>query len=276
MSRRSALNRILFSLAPMRPIGRRIYAGQSLRQVAAQSTATQFYRNLDQLAVFDGPLSFLTQASTLRVLVAGCSMGCEAYTLAGYLRHRHPGLALAIDGNDIDEAAIAVARSAVYGGEHGLARPLPPAAELLKAEMFTVEGDQMRIVPDLATCVRFETADVLDPSFARYRNYDVVFGQNFMIHMDKKNEARAFANLVDAARPGGVLFVGGMHLDSRPGLVRANGLQPVNWNIAAIHDGDTMRRNAWPWHYWSLEPFDPFAPDALSRYATIFTKPEHT
>jgi hypothetical protein len=34
-----------------------------------------------------------------------------------------------------------------------------------------------------------------------------------------------------------------------------------------------MRRSAWPWYYWSLEPISPRERNYLARYSTIFLKP---
>ena len=79
------LNRRLFDLAPARWVGRYIYNWRRRHQPPTQSTTTRFFRNLQQLAALEGPLSNLTKTGNLSVLVAGCSYGCEAYSLAGLL-----------------------------------------------------------------------------------------------------------------------------------------------------------------------------------------------
>ena len=272
MSRRNRINRLIFEFPPARLMGRWIYKARRGSQIQAQSTATKFFRNLNQIAAFEGPLRPLAEAGRMRVLVAGCSMGCEAFTLAGFLDQKFPALDVQIEANDICEAALAVARAAIYSREHGLGSGIGGLAGDLESAMFNREGESWRGVEDLRARVTFDHADVLSPEFTRFEGFDVVVGQNFMIHMDAEQEARSFANLVRATRPGGALFLGGMDLDRRPGLVERHQLRPLDWNVAAIHDDDEMRRSAWPWTYWSLEPINHGLPDFLARYATIFCK----
>jgi len=94
-----------------------------------------------------------------------------------------------------------------------------------------------------------------------------------MIHMNKTSAETALAALTAAARPGGALFLGGMDLETKAGLLAPHQLVPVDWNVEAIHEEDDMRRSAWPWHYWSLEPINRRDRDYLARYSTIFLKP---
>ena len=89
------LNRRLFDLAPARWVGQLHLRLAASAAVTGQSTTTKFFRNLQQLAALEGPLSDLTEAGSLSVLVAGCSYGCEAYSLAGFLALRFPALELA-------------------------------------------------------------------------------------------------------------------------------------------------------------------------------------
>jgi SAM-dependent methyltransferase len=277
MSRMKLVNRLVFDLPPAQPLGRRIYAARRMRQATAQSTATKFFRNLDQLTAFEEPLRALTTQPTLRILVAGCSMGCEALTLGAYLAERFPALDWRIDASDISEGALNVARAGVYGPEHGLGvAAQSDLAQALERRLLAPDGGRWRVREEIGARVTFAFGDVLGADFPPRSDYDVVFGQNFMIHMSAADEAKAFAQLVAAARPSGALFVSGMDLDRRPGLVKAHGLTPVDWNLATIHDADWMRRAAWPWDYWSLEPINRSATPFFERYATIFLKPEVT
>jgi chemotaxis protein methyltransferase CheR len=272
MSRMRWLNRTIFDLPPVRPIGRAIYASRRSLQTPAQSTATKFFRNLNQLKAFEAPLHALTSRSSLRVLIAGCSMGCEAFTLAAYLAERFPSLDWRIDASDISSEALQIARRGVYGPEHGLGVHSSDLASLLEGRLFNRVGDRWIVREEFGSRVVFAKGDVLDEQFRARTDYDVVFGQNFMIHMSADDEAKAFENLVAVTRPDGAVFVGGMDLDRRQTLVREHRLTPVDWNVVEIHDGDEMRRSAWPWHYWSLEPINTSENPFLERYATIFLK----
>ncbi len=272
MSRRNQMNRMIFDLAPMSALGRWIYVKRHRRQKPTQSTVTRFFRNLEQLSAFEGPLSDLAKRDRLRILVSGCSMGCEVFTIAGYLAKYHPKIQFEIHANDISVEALHVAETGVFGREHGLGDSEDSRIQELEASMLEPKGDRWLVVSELRERVRFSRADVLSPEFEKFRDFDVVFGQNFMIHMNLMDEAHAFARLAGAVKPGGALFVGGMHLDQRTALAKANGLHALDWNIAAIHNADIMRRGAWPWSYWSLEPIDHGAANFVCRYATIFIK----
>ena len=74
--------------------------------------------------------------------------------------------------------------------------------------MFSRSGDEWMVVPDIRERVSFAYGDVLSAEFRQFKNYDLVLGQNFMIHMDKASAKTALASLVAAARSGGALFLG--------------------------------------------------------------------
>ena len=105
LMRINELNHWLFNFAPSRLIGRYIYDWQQRRhQLRTQSTSTKFFRNLQQLAALEGPLANLTKTGNLSVLVAGCSYGCEAYSLGGFLALRFPRLNWRITAVDISHS----------------------------------------------------------------------------------------------------------------------------------------------------------------------------
>jgi SAM-dependent methyltransferase len=266
------LNQRIFDLAPARWIGRYIYNWRRRRQHPAQSTTTKFFRNLQQLAALTGPLSGLTKTEKLSILVAGCSYGCEAFSLAAFLALKFPNLDWRIVGVDISREALAVAQAARYTTEYGLGSARNDLAQQLENRLFVRSGGESVVVADIRDRVSFAYRDVLSAEFREFKNFDLVLGQNFMIHMDGESTKNALASLVAAARSGGILFLGGMDLETKTGLLASHGLVPLDWNIIAIHEADDMRRSAWPWHYWTLEPISHHN-DYLMRYSTIFLKP---
>jgi chemotaxis methyl-accepting protein methylase len=272
MSRRYKVNRILFSTAPAQSVGRVIYGWRLRAEPRAQATYTKFFRNLTQLSVFEGPLAQLASGDALRVLQVGCSTGCETYTLAGYLAVQFPKLHWCIDAVDISEEVISFARRGHYGREHGLGLGDEGLARKIEAQVFDKSNDGWTVKPEVRNRVQFHNESVLAKEFDRFQNYDVVLGQNFMIHMDDATEQLALAGLVNAARSGGALLIAGMHLANKAELIRKHNLLPTDWKLRDIHNEDEVRRNAWPWHYWSLEPIDERDPDYVSRYSTAFIK----
>ncbi len=271
MSRRIKFNQRLFDLPPLRGLGRSIHSRRATRQVRFQSTATRFFRNLKQFEALQGPLAqFVDGQAPLRILVAGCSFGCEAYSLAGYLAVEFPQVQWTIDAFDIAQPAVAVAQRAVYGPRHGLAEPLESTARRYADRLFEHKGEERTIVPDIRKRVEVSHGDLLADDFTAKHCYDLVLAQNFLVHMNKQDATEAFARIVAAAKPGGAIFVGGMDLDTKVELIKSHHLTPVDWEIETIHDSDEMRRSAWPWGYWTLEPLDRSRSDFTARYSTIF------
>jgi len=273
MSRRLTLNRAIFDLPPMRVLGMFVHAWQSGRQMRTQSTATKLFRNVRQFQALEGPLAHLAAADRLRVLVAACSTGCEAYTLAGYLAARFPQLDWRIDAFDLSPDAVCVARRGQYAHLDDAAYDETDLVGRISRRLLERHHEGWVVAQRIRDRMSFEVADVLAPSMARRCDYDLVLGQNFMIHMLPEAAARALSALVGAARPGGALFLGGMDPTARVAALTAHRLRPVTWQLEAIHDADAMRRSAWPWYYWALEPINPHHPEHALRYSTIFTKP---
>ena len=134
---RHKLNWDVFNLAPMRPIGRLIFANMRRGQEPRQSIATMFFRNFEQLSALDRLIAPLGSGQPLRVLVVGCSVGCEAYSLAGHLALSHPNLDFVIDACDISEEALAVAREGRYSSKYGLGNSRNQRERDLEARLFT-------------------------------------------------------------------------------------------------------------------------------------------
>jgi len=265
-------SRGFFDTAPGRALGRLIHAQRMRQQERGQSLATSLFRNIRQLSAFGDPLADLAAAPRLDVLVAGCSIGCEPYTLAGYLAVRFPALPAAIHAFDIDASAVERAAAGLYGPEHLNETVFSGPFADVAAGLVAREDGGWRINAAVASRVEFAVDDALRPRPLDAGRFDAVFAQNFMVHMDDGTATRALLNLAECVRPGGAMFLGGMTLDMRAAATRRAGLSPVDWRIREIHDEDMVRRNAWPFAYWALEPYDAGRSDSVERYATIFRK----
>jgi SAM-dependent methyltransferase len=265
-------SRSFFDSPPGRALGRLIHAARLRQQPRRQSLATSLFRNIRQVSAFEEPLKDIPSRGRMDILVAACSIGCEAYTVAGFLAARFPDLTFAIEAFDIDPSAIEHARAAAYGPEHlneaVFDGPFADAARALVER----NGTGWRIRSDILDRMTFSVDDALLKRPEDDERYDAIFAQNFMVHMDDATATQALVSLASRLRHGGAMFLGGMTLDMRAAATRRAGLEPVDWRVAEIHDEDHVRRNAWPFAYWSLEPFDGSRPDSLARYATIFRK----
>ena len=142
----------------------------------------------------------------IRIWSAGCSTGEEAYSLAILLVERMEVLKqtrpVQVFANDIDSAAIAVARAGIYPAS--IAADISP--ERL-ARFFTAEpGGSYRIHKGLRDLLVFSEHDVIkDPPFSKL---DLISCRNLLIYMDADLQKKLLPIFHYALKPGGILFLG--------------------------------------------------------------------
>jgi two-component system, chemotaxis family, CheB/CheR fusion protein len=141
----------------------------------------------------------------VRVWVAGCASGEEAYSLAmtlqegmDKLKKRFP---VQIFGTDLDDEAIHVARVGFY--PEGIARDVRPQR---LGRFFIKEDGGYRIKKEIREMVIFAPQNVLkDPPFTKL---DLVTCRNLLIYVKSAAQARLLSLFHYALKPGGVLFLG--------------------------------------------------------------------
>jgi len=141
----------------------------------------------------------------LRLWIAGCSTGEEAYSLAMLFREQiiaaRRDVKLQAFASDIDPDAIASAREGFY--PKTIEADVPPAR---LARFFSKEENGYRVSPDLRAAVVFTVQDVLaDPPFSRL---DMVSCRNLLIYLRPEAQARAVSAFHFALRQGGILLIG--------------------------------------------------------------------
>ena len=150
-------------------------------------------------------LTKLTADQALRVWVAGCSTGEEAYSLAMVCRDAIAAsgreIKLQIFASDLDADAIAFAREGVF--------PLDIAGAVSADRLgrfFIHDDTSYRVAPGLRGQVVFTVQDVLtDPPFSRI---DLISCRNLLIYLNTDAQAKAIALFHFALKEGGVLVLG--------------------------------------------------------------------
>ncbi|MCX9158502.1 PAS domain-containing protein [Niveibacterium sp. 24ML] len=140
----------------------------------------------------------------LRIWVAACATGEEAYSLAMQLREymdeTQSEFRTQIYSTDLDDDAIATARAGVYAPN--IAQDLTP--ERLN-HFFVKEDAGYRVKKHIREMVVFATQNVIkDPPFT---HLDLLSCRNLMIYMEPELQHRLVASFHYALNPGGVLFL---------------------------------------------------------------------
>jgi two-component system, chemotaxis family, CheB/CheR fusion protein len=142
---------------------------------------------------------------TLRIWIAGCSTGEEAYSLVMLFREQITeaklNIKLQVFASDVDPDAVAVARAGFY--PEAIAADVSPAR---LARFFSKEETGYRVSPELRGAVVFTIQDLLaDPPFSRL---DMVSCRNLLIYLAPEAQAKVISLFHFALRANGILLLG--------------------------------------------------------------------
>jgi len=166
------------------------------------------------------PEIFPTKAmgEPLRVWIAGCATGEEAYSLGILLleeaKRQKSRPHIQVFATDLDVRALAAAREGRY--------PAAIEADVGETRLrryFVREGDYYRVRQELRDIVLFALHDLLkDPPFS---HVDLVSCRNVMIYLDRELQEQVCNTFHYALTSGGYLFLGAAETaDSPPGYFR--------------------------------------------------------
>ena len=145
------------------------------------------------------------QGASLRVWVAACSTGEEAYSLAilirEYLTQKKLRLTVQIFASDLDNRAIEQARAGLY--PIGIAGDMAP--ERLQ-RFFTKEDSSYRIKKDIRDLVVFAKHNVLTD--APFTKLDLLSCRNLLIYLGDKAQESLLSLFHYALKPHGLLLLG--------------------------------------------------------------------
>ena len=146
-----------------------------------------------------------SRGETVRVWVAGCASGEEAYSIAiilqEYMEEHGLQLNVQIFATDLDEEAIQRARAGVYAGD--ISEDVDPAR---LEKFFIKKNDHYRVSPHIREKVVFAPQSIIkDPPFTRM---DLICCRNFLIYLDTEIQKRVLPLFHYSLNPGGILFLG--------------------------------------------------------------------
>jgi two-component system CheB/CheR fusion protein len=141
----------------------------------------------------------------IRLWVAGCSTGEEAYSLAiclhEFLADKQPDTKVQIFASDISENVIAKARAAIYTRQE-----VQNVTDQRLERYFTKTEGVYRINKEIRDMCVFATHNfVKDPPFAKI---DLISCRNVLIYLDPFLQKKALNTFHYALKPQGILFLG--------------------------------------------------------------------
>ena len=144
----------------------------------------------------------------LSILSAGCSTGEEPCSIAMAVEQAHGPAFLSkvrILGVDIDNTALSLARTGVYG--KWKLRQLTP---LLRSHYFkAISKGQYAIRPDILKKISYYPVNLVKGPLPEVgHTVDVIFYRNVSIYFDKATRMKVFSHLERVLTPGGYLVVG--------------------------------------------------------------------
>lgn len=154
-----------------------------------------------------------TDDKTIRVWIAGCSTGEEAYSLAILFREQiaaaKSNIKLQIFASDLDANAVAFAREGVY--PETIKDDISPAR---LARFFSKDESGYRVSAEMRAAIIFTVQDVLsDPPFSRL---DLISCRNLLIYLGPEAQAKVISMFHFALRQNGILLLGNAETISKP------------------------------------------------------------
>lgn len=147
-----------------------------------------------------------TSDDCVRIWVAGCANGAEAYTMAILCREvmdelDAPPCEFRIFATDIDERALSVARKGIY--PVGIEEQVSP--ERLR-RFFVKRGKRYHVTQEIRESVLFSLHNLIsDPPFSRQ---DLISCRNLLIYLGPHLQNKLIPLFHYALRPSGYLFLG--------------------------------------------------------------------
>jgi two-component system CheB/CheR fusion protein len=218
---------------------------------------THFFRDQESFAALEAnvPQLFAGRRDTdqIRVWVAGCASGEEAYSIAMLLCEHAERLerppSIQIFASDLDEHAIQDARAGVY--------PTTIEADVSMERLrrfFDRDIGRYRVKRSLREKVLFSAHNLLkDPPFSRV---DFISCRNLLIYLNRTAQERVFDLFHFALRPGGMLFIGSSEtgggnvqslfspLDARNRIFVRRSVPRASWRTPNLPGGYEMAATA--------------------------------
>ncbi len=187
--------------------------GQLLGDVrdALTINVSEFYRQADRFVELQTTHipRLMKERPALKFWSAGCSIGCEPYSLAMILDELDPNSRHTILATDVDMPILARARAGT-GYLPAEVRSVPPA---VLAKYMTRDGTNYQVRESLKRRITFRRHDLLSDPYPT--GVDVILCRNVVIYFTDEAKKHIYQGFAGSLRPGGLLFIGGSEMIMR-------------------------------------------------------------
>lgn len=212
MKRRLASVMGRYGIGSWQEFSRRIAADERLLGTVRDTltiNVSEFFRQPDRFRALQTVYlpRLLQERRALRLWSAGCSIGCEPYTLAIVLNEVDPAGRHSVLATDVDMPALSRAQDG-RGYLPAEVRSVPP--ELLEKYFVAELGGTYRVVDEVKRRVTFRRHDLLKDPYPT--NMDLILCRNVVIYFTDEAKRYIYQRFAEALRPGGYLFIGGSEM----------------------------------------------------------------
>lgn len=144
----------------------------------------------------------LSQSKKLKIWSAGCSDGCEPYTVAIILKELQAFDGSRIIATDIDREIIKKATEAVYAENE-----LKNVPDKIREKYFSPTGLFYKLDSNLKQIVDFRHHNLLNDPYET--DLDLIICRNVVIYFTEEAKNKIYERFMDSLKPGGYLLVGG-------------------------------------------------------------------
>lgn len=164
---------------------------------------TEFYRNPELFYELEKQLKIYIKENKrhLKIWSAGCSSGCEAYTLTIMLHEIDFKVNYSIIASDIDKGILDKGKLGIYTENE--VKNIP---KNIKNKYFIKKADKYYIYNYLKRRVLFKILDLINDDYEG--NFDLIICRNVLIYFNLDTKKRILKKFSKSLMPGGLLFIG--------------------------------------------------------------------
>ena len=172
---------------------------------------SEFYRQTDRFTELQKMIlpELMKGRRAIRIWSAGCSVGCEPYTLSMILNVLDPRGGHQIIATDVDAPILNRARAG-DGYLPAEVRGVPP--DILH-KYFVFDGGTYKVVEDIKRRITFKRHDLLSDPYPP--DLDLILCRNVVIYFNDDAKAQIYRGFAGSLKPGGYLFIGGSEMIMR-------------------------------------------------------------